>query len=57
MPRIIRCNEWVSKGLAETCAAENCTAAGCAVILMRNSERCGKSPVAKETNFPLWVIN
>ena len=27
MPRIIRCNEWVSKGLAETCAAENCVAA------------------------------
>ena len=27
MPRIIGCNEWVSKGLAETCAAENCVAA------------------------------
>ena len=49
MPRITQCNEWVYKGLAETCAAENCMAA-----LMRNSECCGRSPAAKETNFPLW---
>ena len=27
---------------------------GCAVILMRNSECCGRSPAAKEINFPLW---
>ena len=30
---------------------------GCAVILIRNSECCGRSPAAKETNFPLWMFN
>ena len=27
---------------------------GYAVVLMRNSESCGRSPAANESNFPLW---
>ena len=51
MPRMIQCNEWVSKGLVETCAAENCMAGGCAVILCETQNVAGDLLRLKKPTF------